>query len=311
MYPFPGRTGIPWIRYPLHMTNSMDDALPRLLRQLELEDRGDDVFRGHSPPSRNGRIFGGFVFAQSMRAAAETVEERPPHSAHAYFLRPGDPEVPIDYEVDRIRDGRSFTTRRVVAKQDGTPIFNLSLSCQVPEPSVHHQRDIEIPEEPSGETHEAGIRRALATMGIEVSTREFGFSAFEVLVEGGLDMTAAPPRTPELGCWIRARGSVVANPGLHAALLAYVSDLTIVLPAYHPHDFGPMTPGTVAASLDHAMWFHEPFPIDEWVYAFQESPILTGSRTLGRALYYTRDGRLVASAVQEGLVRRGRTDSNG
>jgi acyl-CoA thioesterase-2 len=284
--------------------NTPENALADLLAHLDLEDRGGDVYRGHSQRSRNGRIFGGLVFAQAMRAGLATSGGRPPHSAHAYFLRPGDPTVPIDYEVDRIRDGRSFTTRRIVAKQNGTAIFNLALSCHDDEPSTGHQRDVEIPREPSGESHEEGIRRGLRSMGIEVADNDFGFGAFEVLVEDGLDMTTAPARIPELRSWMRARGSVPEDRGLHACLLAYVSDLTIVIPAYHPRDFGPMTPGVQSASLDHAMWFHAPIAIDDWIYSVGDSPILSGSRALGRALFYSRDGRLVASAVQEGLVRR-------
>jgi acyl-CoA thioesterase-2 len=294
---------MPWFRYLFCMPKSPDSALTDLLEHLRLEDRGGDVYRGYSQESRNGRIFGGLVFSQAMRAALATVSERTPHSAHAYFLRPGDPEIPIDYEVDRIRDGRSFTTRRVVARQADTAIFNLALSCHGDEPSPSHQRDAEIPAEPAGESHEDGIRRGLRAMGIEVSTDGFGFGAFELLVEDGLDMATAPARDAELRCWMRTRGPVPDEPSLDACLLAYVSDLTIMIPAYHPHDFGAMTPGIQSASLDHSMWFHAPFPIDEWIYAVQESPILSGSRGLGRALFYTRDGRLVASAVQEGLIR--------
>ena len=152
---------IPSIRYPLAMSNRLEQALPDLLKRLELEVGGEDLFRGHSPELGNGRIFGGLVFAQAMRAALRTVGDRSPHSCHAYFLRPGDPAKPIDYEVDRIRDGRSFTTRRVVARQGETAIFNLALSCHVPEPSESHQRDVEIPPEPQGESHEEGLRRGL------------------------------------------------------------------------------------------------------------------------------------------------------
>jgi acyl-CoA thioesterase-2 len=182
-------------------------------------------------------------------------------------------------------------------------IFNLAMSCQAAETGESHQVDVEIPTEPSGEPHEEGIRRALRTIGIDIEREDFGFGAFELLVEGGLDMTAAPVRQPELRCWLRARGRVPDDAGLHAALLAYVSDLTIMIPAYHPLGFGPMSPGAQSASLDHAIWFHAPFRIDEWIYAIQDSPVTKGSRGLGRALFYTHDGRLVASAVQEGLIR--------
>ena len=141
-------------------------------------------------------------------------------------------------------------------------------------------------------------------MGIEIDRDDLGVGAFELRVEGGLDMAASPPRDPNLSCWIRSRGKVPDDLGLHEALLGYVSDLTIMIPAYHPVEFGAMSRDVQSASLDHSMWFHAPFRVDEWLYAVQESPVMRGSRALGRALFYTRDGRLVASAVQEGLVRR-------
>jgi acyl-CoA thioesterase-2 len=285
------------------MSTGSKDALSELLNHLDLESVGSDVYRGLSPHAQNGRIFGGLVFSQAMCAAMATVTERAPHSAHAYFLRTGNPDLPIEYEVDRIRDGRSFTTRRVVALQEGEAIFNLSLSCHGDEPSVSHQVDVEIPAEPSGESHEEGIRRGLRGLGIHVSRDDFGFGAFEILAEGGLDMGDAPARPPELRCWIRAQGALPEGSPLHPPLLAYVSDMTIVMAAYHPLEFGAMSRNVQSASLDHAIWFHAPFRIDEWLYAVQDSPVLAGSRCLGRALFYTRDGRLVASAVQEGLVR--------
>ncbi len=286
------------------MPKRADDALPELLEHLDLEELDRDHHRGHSPPARNGRIFGGLVFAQAMRAALASIEKRAPHSAHAYFLRPGDPTRPIDYEVDRIRDGRSFTTRRVVARQGPEAIFNLSLSCHEDEPGPGHQIDAEIPAEPSGESHEEGIRRGLRGLGIEVSDEDFGFGAFEVRLEDGLDMGDAPPRPPRLRGWMRTRGRVPDGAAFHAPLLAYVSDLTIMIPAFHPLEFGPMSAGMQTASLDHAIWFHAPFRVDDWLYAVHDSPVVAGSRGLGRALFYARDGRLVASAVQEGLIRR-------
>lgn len=298
------RFGIPLIRYLLRMPTNLDKALPELLGHLELENSGEDRYRGTSPPTSNGRIYGGLVFSQAMQAGLASVDpDRPPHSAHAYFLRPGDPTLPIEFEVDRIRDGRSFTTRRVVARQGETAILNLALSCHVDEGGAAHQVDVEMPAEPSGESHESGIRRGLEGLGIKTSQEDFGFGAFEVLAEGGLDMSSAPPRPPHLTCWLRARGSVPEAHGLHESLLAYVSDLTIAIPAFHPHEFGAMTPGLMSASLDHAMWFHAPFRVDEWIYAVQDSPVSGASRGLGRILFYSQDGRLVASGVQEALMR--------
>jgi acyl-CoA thioesterase-2 len=288
------------------MATSLDRALSELLEYLDLEERGEDVFRGYSLPARNGRVYGGLVFSQAMRAAVATVAGRAPHSTHGYFLRPGDPDLPIDYEVDRIRDGRSFTTRRVVARQSGEAIFNLSISFHGDEPSASHQLDASIPAEPSGQSHETGIRQGLKSLGLDSPDGDFGFGAFEVLTEDGLDMAAAPLRPPQLRAWMRTCGEVPDRPGLHAPLLAYVSDLTIMIAAFHPLEVGPMSPGMQTASLDHAVWFHAPFRADEWIYAVHDSPVLHGSRALGRALFYTHDGRLVASAVQEGLVRYAR-----
>jgi len=286
-----------------------DETLADLLAHLALEPRakdrdGLDAFRGHSQRAGNGRIFGGLVFAQAMRAAQGTVEGRSAHSAHAYFLRPGDPEIPIDYFVDRIRDGRSFTTRRVVAKQDDRPIFNLSMSFQVPEEGPARQIDVPIPPEPAGEAYEDGIVRAMASKGVTLTKEQLGVLPVEIRVEDGLSMTEAGGREPVLRAWFRARGPLPDDPALHAAILAYASDQTIVVAAQHPVDWGIMDDKTQSASLDHAIWFHDDFRVDEWLYAVHDSPVLKRARALGRVLFFTRDGRLVASAVQEGLMRR-------
>lgn len=286
-----------------------DETLADLLTHLALEPRGTDregldTFRGHSQRAGNGRIFGGLVFAQAMRAAQGTVSGRNAHSAHAYFLRPGDPKIPIDYTVDRIRDGRSFTTRRVVAKQDDRPIFNLSMSFQVPEDGPSRQIDIPIPTEPAGEPYEDGIVRAMASKGVTLTKEQLGVLPVEIRVEDGLSMTERGGREAVLRAWFRARGPLPDDPALHAAILAYASDQTIVVAAQHPVDWGIMDDRTQSASLDHAIWFHDDFRIDDWLYAVHDSPVLKQARALGRVLFYSRDGRLVASAVQEGLMRR-------
>ena len=290
-----------------------DETLRDLLSRLDLEPTpssrhvGDDFFEGTSPPAGNGRIYGGLVFAQSMRAAQATVEpERVAHSAHAYFLRPGDPEQPIEYAVDRIRDGGTFTTRRVVAHQGERAIFNLSMSFQVPEEAPSRQVDVDVPGEPKGEEYEEGILRGSAALGGQITREQLGSLPVQILVEDGLDMTAKGEggREPELRAWFRAIAPLPDDPALHQAVLAYASDQTIVVAAQHPMPWGIMDPDTQSASLDHAMWFHEDFRIDDWIYAVHDSPVLKGSRALGRVLFYTRDGRLVASAVQEGLMRR-------
>jgi acyl-CoA thioesterase-2 len=305
------------------MMFSPDESLTDLLKHLELEplssesgnqatgtqsgpavEEGADLFRGHSQPAGNGRIFGGLVFAQAMRAAQATVQGRSAHSAHAYFLRPGNPDLPIDYSVDRIRDGRSFTTRRVVARQEDRAIFNLSMSFQVHEDGPARQVDTEIPPEPQGEEYEDGLIRAMKKRGVSLTREQLGVGPVQILVEDGLDMNEGAGREPELRAWFRSRGSLPDDPELHAAILAYTSDQTIVVPAQHPMEWGIMDEGTQSASLDHAIWFHDDFRIDEWIYAVHDSPVLKQSRALGRVLFYARDGRLVASAVQEGLMRR-------
>lgn len=294
----------PLFRYPFAaMMTKPERSLADLLEHLELEEQGPDQFKGHSQQSHNGRIFGGLVFAQAMRAGQATVEARQAHSAHGYFLRPGNPELPIDYEVDRIRDGRSFTTRRVVARQNGQAIFNLSMSFHLHQPGPSHQMDARSLGTPEGEPYEEGIRRAMAARGVELSADQIGVGPVEILVEGGVEMIAGPPRAAELRAWFRSRGPLPEEPALHAAVLAYVSDQTIILPALHPMDFGVMSDGIQSASLDHAIWFHDSFRMDEWILAVHDSPTLQNSRALGRALFYTHDGRLVASAVQEGLLR--------
>ena len=285
------------------MTRSIDDALPDLIRRLDLEAVSELHFRGEPENVGNGRLFGGLVFAQAMRAGLATADGRPVHSAHAYFLRPGDPNTPIEYEVDPIREGRSFTTRRVVAHQGGDAIFNLSLSCHENEPHPEHQMDTEIPDTPRGQSHEDAIREGMRAMGIDLGPGGFGFGAFEMLIEDGLDMVARPPRPPQLRSWVRLRGEAPKHPDWQAPLLAFASDFIIMSAAFHPLEYGPMTPGNKTASLDHAMWFHAPFDLEDWLYAVHDSPVLSGGRGIGRVLYYRRDGRLVASAVQEALFR--------
>jgi acyl-CoA thioesterase-2 len=287
----------------MEMPKTIEDALPDLIAHLELEKTGENQFRGQPQDVGNGRLFGGLVFSQAMRAALATTDGRPAHSAHAYFLRPGNPHRPIEYEVDRIRDGRSFKTRRVVAHQGADAIFNLALSCHENEAGPSHQMDVEIPAEPRGETHEEAIRSGMRGLGIEMRPGDFGFGAFEMRIEGGLEMVAGPPREPQMRSWIRARGIAPRGPHWSAPLLAFASDFSIMSPAFHPLEYGPMTAGVQTASLDHSMWFHAPFEMDDWLYAVHDSPVLTGGRGIGRALYYRRDGRLVASAVQEALFR--------
>ena len=288
---------------PPTFRDSERSPLEELLSLLDLERTGENHYRGYSQPALNGRIFGGLVFAQAVSAAQATVGGRPIHSAHAYFLRPGNPDLPIDYEVDCVRDGRSFHTRGVIARQGEPAIFDFMASFHENEPSPVHEEPVAIPAEPCGEEYEDGILRAIKARGIDFPAEKLGQGPVQILVEGGLEMTATVPKKPELRAWLRARGPMPDSPSVHAAVLAYVSDLLVTVAGVHPFDFRLMSPGVSSASLDHAMWFHEPIRIDDWIYAVHDSPVFKGSRVMGRALFYALDGRLVASAVQEGLVR--------
>ena len=275
----------------------------RLLALLDLEDLELNLFRGGSPRDGRDRIFGGQVLAQALVAARRTVEERSAHSLHAYFLRPGDPRRPILYEVDRIRDGRSFTTRRVVAIQGGEAIFNMSVSFQAEEDGFEHQRDRPEHLEVDGELYEGVIRREVERhVEVERDDRRFELP-IEVRTEGGLHLFDESQRPPSLRTWLRAKSGLGENPGLHQCVLAYASDLTLLVPAVHPHPVGMRSRGFRSASLDHAMWFHRPFRADRWLLYEQESPVAAYSRGFARGEIYDADGCLVASCAQEGLLR--------
>lgn len=284
--------------------------LAELLERLDVERLERNLFRGISPDAPNGRIFGGIVLAQGMRAAFATTEGRRAHSLHAYFLRPGNPDRPILYEVDDIRDGRSFTTRRVVAIQNGEAILNMSVSFMIDEEGFEHQIDTEVPEHVSGELYEVGLRRGLRSMGIEIPDHLPRPQPVEIRTVGQLRLFDEERFEPEMKTWLRARGPLGDEPWLHQCILAYASDLAVMVPAIHPHDAGMMSPGIHTASLDHSMWFHRPLRIDDWLYCVHESPVTAGARGLGRATFYTRKGQLVASCAQEGLIRRRATKPN-
>ena len=291
------------------------NELAQLLEFLDLERIEVNLFRAHSPAARRDRIFGGQVLAQGLVAAGRTVEGRDAHSLHAYFLRPGDPKTPILFEVDRIRDGRSFTTRRVVAVQQGQAIFNMAVSYHVDETTalgegaqLEHQIDVPVPPEPEGEVYEEAIRREIARHGIAIEQDDRRFDLpIEVRTEGGLHFADERVLPPEMRTWVRVKGRLPDAEGggalLHQAVLAYASDLTVMVSAIRPHPIGLTTAGFRTASLDHAMWFHRPFRADAWLYFVQESPVSARARGFGRGSFYTRDGALVASCAQEGLMR--------
>jgi acyl-CoA thioesterase-2 len=284
----------------------MSEALQHLVRLLSLERLEDNLFRGHSENLGWWRVFGGQVLGQALSAAAQTVPvERRAHSLHAYFLRPGDISQPILYEVDRIRDGGSFTTRRVVAIQRGESIFHLDASFQLPEEGFEHALPMAAAPEPlalpTEQERNAGfVERARTLLG----ERAFVPGPFEVRT-GDSD----PAQPARRFIWIRATGPLPDDDALHRYLFAYASDYAFAGTALIPHGVTWLTPGVHLASLDHAVWFHRPFRVDDWLLHVVDSPVAAGARALVRGSVFTRDGALVASTAQEALTRFRSTDS--
>lgn len=282
------------------MTNIVDD----LLTQLDLEQIEVNLFRGDSRDIGGRSVFGGQVLGQALIAAYSTVEERSVHSLHGYFLRPGDMEAPIVYDVDRIRDGKSFTTRRVVAIQHGRAIFNMSASFQIPEEGVDHQIDMPDVAGPEDLQSEVELRRAVAHRVPEKLRQAFTRErAIEIRPVEPMDIFEPEKHPPYKHCWIRARGALPDDPHLHECVLAYASDFSLLGTAARPHGISFLQGQVQAASLDHAMWFHRPFRMDDWLLYAMDSPSAAGARGFNRGNLFARDGRLVASVAQEGLLR--------
>jgi acyl-CoA thioesterase-2 len=275
---------------------------------LDLEPLEKNLWRGISPGLGWGRVFGGQVIAQSLVAANRTVEGRAVHSLHGYFMLPGDPARPILYEVDRIRDGRSFTTRRVRAIQNGESIFAMMASYHAEEPGLHHETPmppVPRPEElPGGDA----LRPYLESIPAERRGYWLRERPIELRPCDPERYFRRAPADPVQSIWFRATGRLPDDPALHAVVLAYASDMTLLDSAAVPHGKSVAYPEIQAASLDHALWFHEPFRADEWLLYAQDSPWSGHARGLGRGLIYTADGRLVASVAQEGLIRLRRPD---
>ena len=288
------------------MTKALDD----LISLLDLEPIEVNIFRGVSPQENRQRVFGGQVAGQALVAAGRTVTNddvdprRAVHSLHAYFLRPGDPNIPILYEVDRIRDGRSFTTRRVVAIQHGRAIFNLSASFQIHEEGVNHQSP--MPDAPDPETLPT-MGELLAPMADELGDWYHRPRPIDIRHVGEhIRLSAPQAREPRQQVWMRADGTLPDDPLLHACVVAYASDMTLLDTTMLPH--GLVFDAGFMASLDHAMWFHRPFRADDWLLYDQFSPVAAGGRGLATGTIYRRDGQLAVSVVQEGLIRRRRPD---
>ncbi|MEU8914543.1 acyl-CoA thioesterase II [Streptomyces nigrescens] len=292
----------------------MNDALRSLLDLLALERIEQDIFRGESRASVVPRVFGGQVAAQALVAAGRTVPaDRPPHSLHAYFLRPGDPGAPIVYTVDRIRDGRSFTTRRVVAVQHGQPVFHLSASFQAAEEGLEHQEPMPPAPDPlelptAAEMLPRHAERFLAP-GVAERLLEARAAIDLRYVDEPPYVTVGEPRDPRSQVWFRTQGKLdddgeISRPLLDICLVTYVSDMTLLDSILLAHGRGGWAVGdVVGASLDHAMWFHRPLRADEWLLYDQESPTAQSGRGLGKGRIFTADGRLAVSVIQEGVIR--------
>lgn len=293
----------------LNSEDTRPTQLEQMLELLDLEPLEVNLFRGRSPAGDRDRVFGGQVLAQALVAAGRTVEEgRRAHSLHGYFLRLGDPTVPILYQVDRIRDGRSFTTRRIVAIQHGRAIFNMSASFQVEEEGFEHQMampDAPGPEGLPGDPELFERFRSSAPPGIAETdhwmTQE---RAIEQRYADPINWFAPEQKDPRQRVWLRTTGPLPDDPELHLVVLAYASDMSLLDAATMPHAATYFDHSMQIASLDHAMWFHRPVQADQWLLYTSESPSASNARGFSTGTVHDLAGRLVASVTQEGLLRR-------
>ncbi|HTO08903.1 MAG TPA: acyl-CoA thioesterase II [Myxococcota bacterium] len=279
----------------------MDSPTNGLVDLLALEEIERNIFRGKNEGGQRERLFGGQVAAQALAAAGRTVEGRSAHSLHAYFLRPGDPSLPVLYTVDRIRDGQSFTTRRVVAVQKGQAIFTVAVSFQVRELGYEHQQ-LEMPAAPPPESLPTWQERAAALpQGSFPWTR--GERPVDLRHVEAPTFLGGPQRRGGNLVWFRATGALPEDPFFHRCVVAYASDMSLLDTVILPHGrTGPLG-ALMMASLDHALWFHKDVRADEWLLYAQESPVAAGARGFARGTIFTRAGELVASVAQEGLMR--------
>lgn len=284
----------------------MPNLIDELVALLDLEPLDDNLFRGDSRDIGGKSVFGGQVVAQALVAAQRTVDpSRLCHSLHAYFLRPGDMKLPIIYEVDRQRDGGSFTMRRVVAIQRGQPIFNLAASFQVHEPGTEHQ-SVTLPEVPAYDTllNETQLKQKAVAM-VPEKYREIFLrpSPIELRPVRPINPFNPPRIPPEKNIWMKADGQLPDDLALHQALLAYASDFHLLGTCMLPHAMSFLQPQVQSASLDHTIWFHDSFRMDEWLLYSMHSPWAKNARGLNHGKIFTADGKLIASTVQEGLIR--------
>jgi acyl-CoA thioesterase II len=289
------------------MSEPVSRAVDELLSILDLEPLEVNLFRGRSPQVGWQRVFGGQVIGQALVAATRTVEGRHPHSLHAYFLLAGDPKVPIIYEVDRIRDGKSFTTRRVLAIQHGQAIFSMSVSYHALEEGFDHQMpmpDVPAPENlPDEKEIKASVLPLMPDPVRAYYERERPIELKPVEFER---YTTRHPGDPKFHVWIRATAPLPDDPAIHQCVLAYASDMTLLDTSLIPHGRTVFESNIQGASLDHALWFHRPFRADEWLLYAQDTPSASGARGFSRGLIYNQRGELVASVAQEGMIRQRR-----
>jgi acyl-CoA thioesterase-2 len=288
----------------------MSSSVSTLLGILDLEQLELNLFRGQSPQVGMRRVFGGQVIGQALVAATRTVEGVLPHSLHAYFLLGGDPSIPIVYDVDRIRDGKSFTTRRVVAIQRGQAIFSMSVSFHNDEPGLDYQVPMPDVPHPDALPGDAEIRQNVLPQ-LPEAVRNY-YQRERPIELRPVDFGRYTGRKQEgdrFNIWMRTAAPLPDDPAIHRCALAYASDMTILDTALLPHQRSIFDRDIMGASLDHAIWFHRPFRADQWMLYSQDSPNSHGSRGFGRGLIYAADGTLVASVAQEGLMRERRTEA--
>lgn len=285
----------------------MSKELNELLTLLHLEQLEQGLFRGQSEHLGLPQVYGGQVIGQSLSAAKETVDEnRQVHSFHSYFLRPGDPQKPIIYDVENLRDGRSFSTRRVKAIQYGRPIFYLTASYQAEESGLNHQSTMPDVPPPESLLSEQALVQSIAQHLPQKAVDTFGRERpIEVRPVTIVNPLAPKPEAPKQYLWIKANGEMPDDPRIHQYVLAYASDWGFLVTALQPHGVTLMTPKMKVATIDHSMWYHRPFRMDEWLLYAIDSPSASGARGLVRGEIYNQKGELVASAVQEGLMRQG------
>ncbi|MCP5161293.1 MAG: acyl-CoA thioesterase II [Hahellaceae bacterium] len=283
----------------------MSEVLQKLVSLLQLTEVGTDHFQGCSEDLGFKNVFGGQVLGQALMAAYRTVEGRLAHSMHGYFLRPGDHSLPIEYEVQRIRDGQSFVTRRVIARQKSQEIFTLLASFQADEEGFEHQFDMPDAPDLEGLWSELDIRRKFQHLIPEKVKEQFTRDRpIEIRPVKPMNYLQPDVRLPFKQTWFRAVAELPEDQALHHCILAYASDFGLLGTSLHPHGVTFMQKGMQVASLDHALWFHRDFRVDEWLLYDMDSPSASHGRGFNRGNIYSRDGILVASVCQEALIRQ-------